>query len=112
MMGTAELGHLTRWCASRHLSWQPAVTALGEPAVLLTRRMGFASGEHRLTLLVADDDGFRLLDGQDELLAEGSSLAGLLDAIDAGLCEARRPQGLPAVAVLLWNNPGSASTYP
>ena len=111
MMGTEELGLLARWCASRQLSWQPAVTGLGEPAVLLSRRVGHILGQGRFTLLVADDDGFRLLDGQDDKLAEGSSLVGLLDAIDAGLCETPRDYGATA-AVPLWNNPGSASTYP
>ncbi len=108
MIDTEDLRRLSDWCTARRLTWQPARTDRGEPAVLLSQRSGGLWGS---TLVVIDDDGYRLLDTADETLAAGSSLVGLLDALDGGL-------GLPAACYAglsspsLWNNPGSASTYP
>lgn len=112
MMDVEELKLLARWCGARRLSWQPAITGLGETAVMLSRRMAGAMDWGSLAMVVIDDEGFRLLDAQDEMLAEGSSLVGLLDAIDAGLCVSRRNYDVVVPPEILWNSPGSASTYP
>jgi hypothetical protein len=108
MIDPEDLRRLTDWCAARQLTWQPARTEHGEPALLVSRKSGVSWGS---TIVVIDDDGFRLMDTHDDILAAGSSLVGLLDALDGGL-------GTPAMhytafaSAGLWNSPGSARTYP
>ena len=83
MLDIEDLHTLNRWCGARRLCWQPARTDAGAAAVLLQGRLGGPAWAG--LLLASDDDGFVLLDGIGDRLAEASDLLALLDALDAGI---------------------------
>ncbi len=105
MLDTAELRHLTQWCAARRLSWRPACTDAGEPAVLLHRSTRDAAWADML--LVADDSSLTLFDEASALLASASFLPALLDALDAGVAE---PTYTAPLSPSRWNRPVSLIT--
>jgi hypothetical protein len=69
------------------MRWTPARTDDGAPALLLERR-GRPAGESMMVVL--NDDGFRLVDSNGDLLASASDLPALLDAVDGGVAEPPR----------------------
>jgi hypothetical protein len=96
MLGRHALKALAVWCASRGMRWTPARTDDGTPALLLERR---AQPTAESMLVILNDDGFRLVDANGELLASASDLPSLLDALDGGVAEPpRRRADRPAVA--------------
>ena len=96
MLDTIELRTLAQWCRGRGLRFMPLGCG---PAgsVILFERLEPTRPFQRMKL-VQDDDGFRLCDEGDELLASGSDLPAMLDALDGGVAEpaARRVGGTGA----------------
>ena len=95
MLDTTELRTLAHWCRGHGLRFLPLGTsAMG--SVILFERLEPTRPWQRMKL-VLDDDGFRLCDERDELLASGSDSA-MLDALDGGVQEpaARRLCGTAA----------------
>ncbi len=97
MTNTYDLQHLTRWCAARHLLWQPSRTEQGLPAILL--RPHARQRPWQDMLLVEDDEGVTLIDNTGDLLASASEIPALLDALDAGLVTHRVPAATAALAL-------------
>jgi hypothetical protein len=87
MLGRGALKALAVWCAARGMRWTPARTDDGAPALLLERR-GQPTADTMLVII--NDDGFRLVDANGELLASASDLPSLLDALDGGVAEPPR----------------------
>jgi hypothetical protein len=83
MLNPQELRQLTRWCAARHLHWQPARSEEGAPAILL--RPDIRRAAWHGMLLVESDDGVMLFDEAGDILANASEIPALLDALDSGL---------------------------
>ncbi len=94
MLDTTELRTLARWCRGRGLRFLPVGTGqVGTgPAgsVILFERLEPTRPWQRMKL-VQDEDGFRLCDECDELLASGSDVTAMLDALDGGVAEPTRP---------------------
>lgn len=85
MLDTTELRTLAHWCRRRGLRFLPLGTdAAG--SVILFERLEPTRPWQRMKL-IQDDAGFRLCDEGDDLLASGSDLPAILDALDGGVAE-------------------------
>ena len=90
MLDTTELRTLARWCQVRGLRFLPLGTDPALSVILVEWRE--PSRPWQRMKLVQDDAGFRLCDEADDLLASGSDLPAILDALDGGVAEpAARP---------------------
>ncbi len=119
MPNPQELQQLTRWCATRHLLWQPSRTEEGQPAILLRPHNGRLAWHDML--LVENDDGVTLIDEAGDVLADASEIPALLDALDSGLitspCRLAKPARdwqqiayVEAVSDTIWNKVGVGIT--
>jgi hypothetical protein len=92
VLDTTELRTIAKWCRGRGLRFVPLRTGAAG-SVILFEQLEPTRPWQRMKL-VLDDDGFRLCDERDELLASGSDLPAMLDALDGGVAEpASRPMG-------------------
>jgi hypothetical protein len=91
VLDTKELRTLARWCRGRGLRFLP-LGSNAEGSVILFERTEPTRAWQRMKLM-QDDAGFRLCDECDDLLASGSDLPAILDALDGGVAEPalRRP---------------------
>ena len=85
MLDTTELRTLARWCQVRGLRFLPLGTDAARSVILVERREPTRPWQRMK--LVQDDSGFRLCDEADDLLASGSDLPAILDALDGGVAE-------------------------
>ena len=85
MLDTTELRTLAQWCRGRGLRFLPMGIG-AEGSEILFERLEPTRPWQRMKLM-QDDDGFRLSDERDELLASGSDLPAILDALDGGVAE-------------------------
>ena len=95
VLDTTELRTLAQWCRGRGLRFLPLGMG-SEGSEILFERLEPTRPWQRMKL-VQDDDGFRLSDERDELLASGSDLPAILDALDGGVAEPA-PLALPPPA--------------
>ena len=84
MLDTTELRTLAQWCRDRGLRFLPL--SMGSGSTILFERLEPTRPWQRMKL-VQDDDGFQLCDECDELLASGSDLPAMLDALNGGVGE-------------------------
>lgn len=91
MLDTTELRTLARWCRGRGLRFLPLGTDAAR-SVILFERLEPTRPWQRMKL-VQDDTGFRLCDERDDLLASGSDLPAILDALDGGVAETAGKRG-------------------
>ncbi len=85
MLDRTELRTLAQWCRGRGLRLLPLGTG-AEGSVILFEWLEPTRPWQRMKL-VLDDDGFRLCDEFGDLLASGSDLPAMLDALDGGIAE-------------------------
>ncbi len=93
VLSVLDLQTLTRWCATRRLAWSPGRADFAENVILLEpiARSGF----WQALALYKQDQLYRLADEWGEILAEGSGLHTLLDAMDGGIARNTTPPQLP-----------------
>jgi hypothetical protein len=93
VLSVLDLQALTRWCAARRLAWLPGRADFAENVILLEpiARSGF----WQALTLYKQDQLYRLAGEWGEILAEGSGLHALLDAMDGGIACNTVPPQLP-----------------
>ena len=89
-----ELRTLARWCQGRGLRFLPLGTDAERSVILFELREPTRPWQRMK--LVQDDAGFRLCDEADDLLASGSDLPAILDALDGGVAEPSPSSGTGA----------------
>lgn len=85
MLDTMELKTLASWCRSRGLRLLPLQVGAEETVILF--EPSEATRPWQRMKLTLDDDGFRVCDELDDVLASASDLPALLDALDGGVAE-------------------------
>ena len=85
MLDTGELKTLATWCRGRGLRFLPLQVGAEETVILF--EPSEATRPWQRMKLILDDDGFRVCDELDDMLASASDLPALLDALDGGVAE-------------------------
>lgn len=85
MLDRTELRTIVQWCRGRGLRFVPLRTGAAGSVILLEQLEPTRPWQRMK--LVMDDDGFHLCDECDELLASGSDLPAMLDALNGGVAE-------------------------